>query len=486
MKKTLTILLALLLALGVFAGCNLKLDDDDGTGDVSGEIDFNAGSDYTDKIKVWVTNNESELKLMKAFVDSFNQVYPNIEVDYVGVDSLTDQLIFNAGLDSMCDVFWVTPEFISRYKEYDFIAPLTPIVEADPAFTLDNLKEECVRCCSDGDTLYVMPRDYNQVVMYYNVDMFDAAGVEYPSTDKAMTQEEFVGILRELKEGLLASEETNSYGVKYKEGFTNSMDASILWDSLSWPIIKSFGGEIFDANGNYLDEDGKMLFDSEDTVAAMKFAHDLVANKYMGSPSTWSTKDGAQFLLENSPVYLHCRAILSSLTTPTNAYHGIANLGVAPCPDFGNSDSYYVGSGSTGYALYSQSKHKTAAWLFLKFIVSERAQEEASKTGNHVPAIDSLITDESAEWRKYSTPSFKGQFSYEPFIYKMDECFTHVRDFMQYIDASYQSTVFERMQNCYTDCIANVKSTDPQGQEAEIKAFVAKYAKEMQGYIEAK
>lgn len=42
------------------------------------------------------------------------------------------------------------------------------------------------------------------------------------------------------------------------------------------------------------------------------------------------------------------------------------------------------------------------------------------------------------------------------------------------------------MQNCYTDCIANVKSTDPQGQEAEIKAFVAKYAKEMQGYIEAK
>lgn len=49
MKKTLTILLALLLALGVFAGCNLKLDDDDGTGDVSGEIDFNAGSDYTDR-----------------------------------------------------------------------------------------------------------------------------------------------------------------------------------------------------------------------------------------------------------------------------------------------------------------------------------------------------------------------------------------------------------------------------------------------------
>lgn len=486
MKKTLTILLAFFLALSVFAGCSFKVDDGDDPVDVSGEIDYNAGSDYTDKITVWVTNYDSELKLIKAFVDSFNEVYPNIEVEYAGIDSLTDQLIFNAGLGSMCDVFWVTPEYISRYKEYDIIAPLTPIVEADSSFTLDNLLEDSVSSCSDGGSLYVIPRDYNQVVMYYNVDMFDAAGVEYPSADEAMTQDEFVDMLGKLKEGLLASEETNSYGVKYKDGFTNSMDASILWDSLSWPIIKSFGGVLFDEDGNYLDEDGNMLFDSEGTVAAMKFAHDLVANKYMGSPSTWSTKDGAQFLLETSPVYLHTRAVLTSLTTATNAYHGIANLGVAPCPDFGDGDSYYVGSGSTGYAMYSGSKHKTAAWLFLKFIVSERAQEEASKTGNHVPVIESLINDESAEWRKYSTTSFKGHFSNEPFIYKMDECFTHVRDFMKYVNVSYQTTVFERIQNCYTDSIANVKSTDSNGQDSEIRAFVAKYAREIRNYIEAK
>lgn len=486
MKKLISILLAVMLCAGIFVGCSVDIgNDDEGTGDFSGEIDFNAGTDYSDTIKVWVTNNDSELKLMEAFVNAFNQVYPNITVEYQGIDSLTDQLIFNSGLESMCDVFWVTPEYISRYQEYGLIAPLSPIVEADQGFDLENLNEDCVRSCSSDGVLYVMPRDYNQVVMYYNVDMFDAAGVAYPSSEEAMTQDEFVEMLAALKEGLLASDETNSYGVKYSEGFTNSMDASILWDSLSWPVVKSFGGMIFDDEGNYLDENGNMLFDSEGTYEAMLFAHDLVANQYMGNPGTWSTKDGAQFLLETAPVYLHCRAILSSLTTATSAYHGLSDIGVAPCPDFGDSDTYYVGSGATGYSMYSESEHKTAAWLFLKFIVSERAQEEASKTGNHVPVIESLITDENSEWRKYTTSAFGEQYSNEPFVYRREECFTHVRDFMQYIDASYQSTVFERLQNCYTDCITNVKSTDAAGIETEIKAFVSKYAKEMKNYIEA-
>ncbi len=485
MKKIITILMALCLSLGLFAGCNIKLDDSTGTDDVSGEIDFNAGSDYEDTLKVWITNNDSEAELMEAFTTSFNQVYPKIDIEVERIDSLTDQLIFNAGLDSMCDIFWVTPEFISRYLEYDFIAPLSPIIEADPNFDIENLNPNCVSCCSDDGTLYVMPRDYNQVVMYYNVDMFDAAGVEYPPADRAMTQDEFVQMLADLKDGLLASDETNSYGVKYSEGFTNSMDAAILWDSLSWPIVKSFGGKIFDENGNHLDSDGNMYFDSEETYQAMRFVHDLVENQYMGSPATWSTKAGAQFLLETSPIYLHCRAILSQLITPSNAYHGIANVGVAPCPDFGDQDTYFDGSGATGYAMYSESEHKTAAWLFLKFIVSERAQEEASKTGNHVPVITSLVNDPNASWKKYTNSAFQEQYSNDPFVYKMDECYTHVRDFMQYVSPAYQSTVFERLQNCYTDCISNVKASDDAGIESEIRAFIKKYADEMKNYIEA-
>ena len=481
MKKILSMLLLIIMSICLFGSCTTNIDDSSSDGHYEGEIDFSAGYDYTDTIKVWITNADSEVRLLKSFISAFNQVYPNIKVEYQNLDSLTDQLIYNSQLDSMCDVFWVTPEFISRYKEYDIISPLSSIVEADPSFNLSNLNADCVKSCSDGGVLYVMPRDYNQVVMYYNVDMFDAAGVSYPASDRAMTQTEFVKMLDDLKKGLLASDEKNSYGIKYSEGFTNSMDASILWDSLSWPLVKSFGGKFFDENGNYLDSDGNMLFDSEGTRQAMRFAYDLVQNRYMGNPNVWKARDGAQFFLETAPVYLHCRAMLSAITSASNAYHGISNLGVAPCPDFGDTDTYYVGSGATGYSMFSGSKHKTAAWLFLKFIVSERAQEEASKTGNHVPVISSLIEDDNAEWRKYTNSAFGEQFSHDPFVYRMDECFTHVREFLGYVKPSYQSTIFERLQNCYTDCILNVKSSA----DKEIPEFVKKYAKDIRSYIEA-
>lgn len=56
---------------------------------------------------------------------------------------------------------------------------------------------------------------------------------------------------------------------------------------------------------------------------------------------------------------------------------------------------------------------------------------------------------------------------------------------MQYVSPAYQSTVFERLQNCYTDCISNVKASDDAGIESEIRAFIKKYADEMKNYIEA-
>ena len=479
MKKILIMFLSLAIGLGALVGC--AVGGGEQSSDVSGEIDFGAGYDYADTLKIWVNNVDTELEIINAFVEAFGEVYPNIEVTVEGLNSLDDQLIYNYGLDSMCDVFWVTPESISIYRENQLIAPLTPLIEQDSSFDLENLNANSVESCSDDGTLYVMPRDYNQVVMYYNVDMFDAAGVDYPSATEAMSQEEFVQMLADLKAGLLASDELNSYGQAYKDCFTNSMDAAILWDSLSWPLIKSFGGTVFDENGNHLDEDGNMLFDSEETYQAMRFAYDLVQNQYMGSPNTWSTRDGAQFLMEMSPVYLHCRAKLTSIITESGSFHGLENVGVAPCPDFGSADTYYVGSGATGYAMYTLSEHKTAAWLFLKFIVSERAQEQASLTGNIVPVIESLIGDETAAWRQYSSEAFGAQYSNEPFVYRRDECFTHVREFMQYVPPQYQASMFDRIQNCYTDCIANVRSNP----DTEIRSFITKWAAEMEKYIEA-
>ena len=128
MKKFLSVLLAAIMSVGLICGCSTTIDDDSNQSGYEGEIDFSAGYDYTDTINVWINNHDSEVRILEAFISAFNQVYPNITVNYQKLDTLTDQLIYNSQLDTMCDVFWVTPEFISRYKEYDIISPLSSIV----------------------------------------------------------------------------------------------------------------------------------------------------------------------------------------------------------------------------------------------------------------------------------------------------------------------------------------------------------------------
>lgn len=61
----------------------------------------------------------------------------------------------------------------------------------------------------------MMPRDYNQVVMYYNRDVFDAVDMPYP-TD-GMTRTEFVQMLEELQTRISTSTAKNGYGQYYRD-----------------------------------------------------------------------------------------------------------------------------------------------------------------------------------------------------------------------------------------------------------------------------
>ena len=93
MKKILSMLLLIIMSICLFGACTTNIDDSSSDGHYEGEIDFSAGYDYTDTIKVWITNADSEVRLLKSFISAFNQVYPNIKVEYQNLDSLTDQLI---------------------------------------------------------------------------------------------------------------------------------------------------------------------------------------------------------------------------------------------------------------------------------------------------------------------------------------------------------------------------------------------------------
>lgn len=241
----------------------------------------------------------------------------------------------------MFDVFWLPQDYINEWYSLRLVGSLDALIEKDPDVSKDMLISNAVESSSVNGSLYMMPRDYNQVVMYYNKKMFDDVGMDYPTSK--MSADDFKEMIVELRERLCTSNKTNDYGVKYKEGISCIIDCNIKWDSLAWPLLKSFGGTI-------VNEQGEVTFDSEENLNAFKYWKSLTENEDYACPLAISvekggTNPGIQFRMQQAPLYFQSRAVAGDIVTSTTmggqTYYGITDLGAAGLPQFG--PAYTIG-----------------------------------------------------------------------------------------------------------------------------------------------
>ncbi len=442
----------------------------------------NSAKDVTAEISVKVTSDQSEKDTINTIIKAFNRYYPNIKVNVDSGDEIKthyENLMKKFANDKLADVFWVSQDKLDtvcglekkfgeeQYYLPTMLMPLGAIDEADPYFDAKNVEsagsdgsvnyvgmiDEAYEVSTYRNELFMLPRDYNQVVMYYNKDMFDAAGVRYPGAE-AMTQAQFLDMLADLRAGFRANttdlipDETYTYA-EYFSSDKPLIDMNVSWDSLCWPIMKSFGGEVANA-------DNTIALDSEANFNAMKFINSLYNDYYYYRSSP---DPAATFTLQQKPILFHSRAVMTKILDKTSTeYDAIQRLGVAPMPYFG--DTYTVGGGSSGYALNRNSKNLTAAWMFLKFIVSYEGQEAFCSTGNGVPVRKDLINDDGAAWRNVDLPALGDDFNHDAFLYGMNwtenKPFTSTRDFFKYVGVGAQTGIVEEFSKLF-----DIISKDP-------------------------
>jgi multiple sugar transport system substrate-binding protein len=105
------------------------------------------------------------------------------------------------------------------------------------------------------DQRYTVPLDTHPLVLYYNKDMFQKAGITMP-TDRPMTKDEFEKAVEALNKDGVAGV---SIGTAFQTG---------AWFQA---LIREFGGDITDANGT------KATYNSDQGVQAATYIHDLKA-----------------------------------------------------------------------------------------------------------------------------------------------------------------------------------------------------------------
>jgi len=127
--------------------------------------------------------------------DVFKQQYPDIELEVVGIEgaswaAFADAVTTRIAGGEQFDVVQIATEGQRLFASRGMIEPIDDLIERD-AEELDGLLADfhpkLVEWCNtlsspDGQT-YFLPGEFNTMAVWYNTEIFAAAGVEEPSAD---------------------------------------------------------------------------------------------------------------------------------------------------------------------------------------------------------------------------------------------------------------------------------------------------------------
>jgi len=171
------------LGAGLLAGCG-------GDGKSSGgktEITFG----------IW---GENQRPAMEQMVEAYEKEHDDvtIKIQLTPYKDYFTKLETSATGGKAPDVFWVNVLHLDAYVEGGILADLTDAVaDSDiPDSYSETLLNNYVR---DGKN-YGVPKDFDTNALWYNKEMFDEAGVAYPTDD--MSYDDLVALATELKDKL--------------------------------------------------------------------------------------------------------------------------------------------------------------------------------------------------------------------------------------------------------------------------------------------
>lgn len=198
MKKSLVaaIAAAALAAVGL-AGCSSSSGDSGGKATVT----------YSN----FISNGGNE-KNLQAIVDAFEKANPDITVKVTTTDyaNYFTKLQTDLSAGTQADVFDVDAGSYAGYAADGVLAPLDGIdASAYRGSVLDTYK-------TDG-TQYGLPTSFSNVVLFYNRDLFDKAGIAYPTKDWTWADEKAAAEkLTDAAAGVWGDYQPVSYNEYYK------------------------------------------------------------------------------------------------------------------------------------------------------------------------------------------------------------------------------------------------------------------------------
>lgn len=272
------------------------------------------------------------------------------------------------------DIFLINFRNFGQYAARGALEPVGPYLESSESLNLDDFYQlplEAFRY--RGGELTCMPQNISSLVVYYNVDMFQASGVPLPAND--WTWEEFVTAAAAL------TQDHNGDGVTDQHGL--AVDPSMIRYA---PFIWGAGGEIVDD----IDNPTTLTLDTPEALEGINWFITLGATGHAVTPT-----EAEVLAVDNESRFMNGRAAMlmqSRRVVPTlREIDGFA-WDVAPLP-IGKQRATVLHSDA--FCMASATEDKDAAWAFIEFAAGHTGQTVLAETGRTVPSMISIAESDT-------------------------------------------------------------------------------------------
>jgi multiple sugar transport system substrate-binding protein len=144
--------------------------------------------------------SDSGFDLERRLLAAFEEANPDIRIEliYTPYDTYGEKLLTLTVGGHPPDVFWTQLENLPFLANRGVVMDITDRVQADPEIDTSLYFPNALEICSYRDRLHALPRDVACFFFVYNKDLFDQAGIAYPTPE--WTWEDFLAIGRKLGE----------------------------------------------------------------------------------------------------------------------------------------------------------------------------------------------------------------------------------------------------------------------------------------------
>jgi len=305
--------------------------------------------------------NPGDEKIYNEAIARFNKRYPNVKVNnnftqVVNWGDYINKIQASIASGDAPDIINIATEGVEYGLDKKLYLPLDNYMKQDQSVQalVKDVSPALLAGFSKNGQTYLLPNNWNTMLVYYNTALFEKAGIARPADN--WTWQDFMATAKKLT--------TTGAGNKvYGFGIPTYTFAYMPW-------IYSNGASTASADLKTPTLDDPGTVEAIQFIADMVFKDKVAPNPTGGDPT--SLFQAGKIAMTAAPANL-------AATLATNKAF---KYDVLPMPSNKTNTNVF---GAAGFAMYSQSKNKDLSWELLKELASQDTQKAWAASGTSNP-----------------------------------------------------------------------------------------------------